>query len=91
MDSYLTEYGVTLEVELREIGKGFCLHLTYEYAYELDKDCRDSLVPALSHYEEDACLDQYYHLFDPLKHYTRRNTERVATPDSGTASLNRYG
>jgi hypothetical protein len=71
MDSYLTEHGETLKVELWEKEKGFCLHLTYEYAYELDKDHRDSLVPALSRYAEDAFLDQYYHLFEPLEHYTR--------------------
>ena len=72
MDSYLTEYVDTLQVELWEKEKGFRLDLTYEYAYELDKDWRDALVPALSRYEKDAFLDQYYHLFEPLEHYTKR-------------------
>ena len=72
MDSYLTEYGDSLQVELWEKERGFRLDLTYEYAYELDKDWRDSLVPALSRYEKDAFLDQYYHLFEPLEHYTKR-------------------
>ena len=72
MNSYLTEYGDTLQVELWEKEKGFRLDLTYEYAYELDKDWRDALVPALSRYEKDAFLDQYYHLFEPLEHYTER-------------------
>ena len=72
MDSYLTEHGETLKVELWEKERGFCLDLTYEYAYELDKDRRDSLVPALSRYAKDAFLDQYYHLFEPLEHYTKR-------------------
>ena len=72
MDSHLADSGVSLEVDLWERGKGFSLHLTYEHAYELDKACHDSLVPALSHYEEDGYLDQYYPLFEPLNHYTKR-------------------
>jgi hypothetical protein len=72
MDSYLTEHGETQQVELWEKEKGFFLDLTFEYAYELDKDCRDALVPALSRYAEDAFLDQYYHLFEPLQHYATR-------------------
>lgn len=81
MDSYLTDYGATLEVELWERGKGLSLHLTCEYAYELDKDRRDSLVAALSRYEEHTFLDQYYHLFEPLKHYTRRDAEPAAAAE----------
>jgi len=77
MDSYLRDFGATLEVDLWEKGRGFSLHLTYEYTYELDKDRRDSLVPALSRHEEDAFLDQHYHLFQPLKHYTRRDVEQA--------------
>jgi len=78
MYSYLTDCGATIEVDLWERGKGFSLHLTYEHAYELDKACRDSLVPALSRYEENSYLDQYYQLFEPLKHYTRKEAEQVA-------------
>lgn len=72
MESHLTEHGTTLEVELWEEGKGYNLHLTYERAYESDEERRDSLVAALSRYTEDAFLDQYDHLFEPLEHYTKR-------------------
>lgn len=83
MDSYLTEHGTTLEVELWEKGKGYNLHLTYERAYALDKKRRDSLVANLSRYLEDAFLDQYDHLFEPLEHYTRKNVERVNASNNG--------
>lgn len=78
MYSYLTDCGATIEVDLWERGKGFSLHLTYEHAYELDKAYRDSLVPALSRYEEDSYLDQYYQLFEPLNLYTKKDAEQVA-------------
>ena len=78
MYSYLTDCGATIEVDLWERGKGFSLHLTYEHAYELDKARRDSLVPALSRYEEDSYLDQYYQLFEPLKLYTKKDADQVA-------------
>jgi hypothetical protein len=71
MHASLRDYGSTIEVELWRSGKRFTLHLTHEYAYELDTEHRDSLIPALSHYEEDEFLNQYYSLFGPLKHYTR--------------------
>ena len=71
MKARLVEWGSTLEVELWKSGKGFSLCLTYEHAYELDEHLREALVPALSRYEEDDYLDQYYELFYPLEHYVR--------------------
>ena len=66
------EYGPELVVELWEDGAGFTLHLNFEAAYMLDDAGRDALVPALSRYEEDEFLDQYYRCFGALTHYTRR-------------------
>jgi len=77
MYSYLADCGATIKVDLWGKGRGFSLHLTYEHAYELDKGCRDSLVPSLSRYEGDSYLDQYYRLFEPLKHYTKGGAEQV--------------
>ncbi len=65
-------YEGTFEVELWEKGKGFILDLTHEYEYELDEFKRESLVPALSRYEEDDFLDAYYELFGPLNHFIRK-------------------
>ncbi len=50
----------------------FTLHLTFEASYILDRKQRDALIPALSRLEEHHFLDQYYHLFGELKHYTKR-------------------
>jgi len=63
------EYGPELVVQLGEEGMGFDLHLNFEAAYSLDDAGRDALVPALSRYEKDAFLDQYYRHFLPLEHY----------------------
>ena len=51
--------------------RGFTLHLIFEAQYEPDYNKQDVLVPGLSRYTEDDFLDQYYYLFEPLKHYTR--------------------
>ncbi len=67
---YRPENGPELVVELWEEGMGFTLHLNFEAAYILDEAERDALVPALSRYEDDDFLDQYYRYFEPLKHYT---------------------
>jgi hypothetical protein len=77
MISYLEDYGSTLVVDLWKKGKGFTLDLTYEYCYDLDKDKRDSLVPALSRYEKDKFLEKYYSLFEPLDHYTRKDGKNL--------------
>ena len=55
----------------RTLDKGFTLHLNFEPAYELDKEGRDSLTVALSRFEEDHFLDQYYYVFQPLSHYVK--------------------
>ncbi len=73
MCAKLRDYGSTMEVDIWVSGKGFDLHLTYEHAYELDENRRDSLVPSLSRRMEDSFLDEYYHLFGSLRHYTRTN------------------
>jgi len=67
---YFPREGPDLVVELWE-NEGFTLHLTFEAAYVLDTKKRNSLVPALSRFEEYDFLDQYYHFFEPLKHYTK--------------------
>lgn len=71
MCTRLRDYGSTMEVDLWIGEKGFVLHLTYEHAYEFDKNRRDSLVPGLSRRQEDSFLEEYYHLFGSLKHYTK--------------------
>ncbi len=63
----------SLIVDLWEDGKGFELHLNLEYRYILDTLQRDSLVPALSRYERDSFLDEYYHFFEPLRHYIKKS------------------
>lgn len=83
MHASLRDYGSTIEVELWRPGKGFTLHLTYEYTYELDKEHRDSLIPALSRYEEDEFLDQYYSLFGRLRHYTKTSAGQQPVPERG--------
>jgi hypothetical protein len=60
-----------LVVELGEQGKGFSLHVNFEPGYQLDKQNRDSLVVALSRFEKDDFLDEYYSMFGPLRHYVR--------------------
>ena len=69
---YRPEYGPELIVALSDEEAGFTLHLNFEAAYMLDDAGRDALVPALSRYEADEFLDQYYRYFGPLTHYTRR-------------------
>ena len=68
---YNPQEGKGLEVDLWEKRRGFTLHLTFEAQYELDHNKQDALVSGLSRYTEDEFLDQYYCLFEPLKHYTR--------------------
>jgi len=72
-----------LVVELWDKGKGFTLHLNFELAYELDKDRRNSLTVALSRYEKDDFLDEYYSLFEPLEHYTKTTAEPRNPHDRG--------
>jgi hypothetical protein len=69
---YRPEEGPELLVALGEEETGFTLHLNFEAVYKGDDAACDALVPALSRDEEDDFLEQYYHYFQPLKHYTRR-------------------
>ena len=71
MTAYYDDYMGTFEVELWTKEKGFMLGLTHEHRYELDESNRESLVPAISRYEEDDFLDEYYKLFGPLQHFTK--------------------
>lgn len=77
---YWPEEGPELVVDLWEKRRGFTLHLNFEAAYILDDAKRDALVPALSRYEEDDFLDRYYHLFEPLEHYTKAAAEQAHAP-----------
>jgi hypothetical protein len=82
MPARLRDYGSTIEVDLWRRGKGFSLHLTYEYAYPLDEKGRDSLVPAFSRREKDQFIDEHSRLFGNLRHYTKRtDAEQPAPPD----------
>jgi hypothetical protein len=67
-----------LVVELWDEGKGFELHLTFEFGYMSDIQHRDSLVPGISRFQEDDFLDEYYHYFEPLKHYLKTSAEPPA-------------
>ncbi|HZA54238.1 MAG TPA: hypothetical protein VE616_08315 [Candidatus Udaeobacter sp.] len=68
---YNPQEGAGLEVDLWGTRRGFTLHLSFEAQYELDQNKQDALVPGLSRYTEDDFLDQYYYLFEPLRHYIR--------------------
>ena len=67
-----------LVVELWEEGKGFELHLTFEFGYMLDIQHHDSLVHGISRFEKDDFLDEYYHYFQPLNHYLKTGAEPPA-------------
>ena len=75
---YTPEEGPGLVVELWEIGKGFQLDLNFEPGYILDEFQRDSLVPGLSRYEKYDFLAEYYHYFEPLKQYIRKDSAQSA-------------
>ena len=71
MPATYDDYRGTMAVELWRGESGFVLELLHEAAYDLDESQRESLVPALSRYEEDSFLDQYYDLLGCQSHYTR--------------------
>ena len=75
---YRSEEGPGLVVELWEVGKGFQLDLSFVPGYILDELQRDSIVPALCRYEKVDFLDEYYHYFEPLKHYIKNDSEQSA-------------
>lgn len=65
------DYNGTFEVDLWEAERGFILDLSHEYDYELDEKRREALVPAITRYEDDHFLDEFYPLFGRLKHFVR--------------------
>lgn len=75
---YSSEQGPGLVDELWEVGNGYQLHLSFEPGYILDEFQCDSIVPALSRYEKDDFLNEYYHFFEPLKHYFKKDSEHSA-------------
>jgi hypothetical protein len=77
--TYTPEEGPSLVVELWKEGRGFCLHLSFEPDHILDQSRRDAIIPALSRYEGDEFLDQYYILFYPIRHYTKIDPEHAHT------------
>lgn len=68
---YSPRDGPGLEVQLSGKRRRFILDLTFEPDYELDAEKRDSLVPALSRDMDTDFLEQYYHIFEPLKRYIK--------------------
>jgi hypothetical protein len=68
-----------------EEGKGFILDLTHEYDYDLDLKRREALVPALTRFERDNFLDEYYSLFGPLDHFVRRKAQNKTLQATATA------
>jgi len=65
----------------------FILHLSHEYDYDLDPERQESLVPALSQYQQDHFLEEYYSRFGPLDHFVRK-TERNRTTYPKTDARN---
>ena len=68
--SYDDDYG-EFTIVLWEEGKGFELELHHEGKHDLDEFKRESLIPAITMYEEDTFLDKYYKLFGNLKDFSR--------------------
>lgn len=66
--SYDDYYG-EFKIDLWEEGKGFEIDIHHEEEYELDEFKRESLIPAITRYEEDNYLDKYYKLFGKLNHF----------------------
>jgi len=54
MGARYDDYNGIFAVELWEHGRGFILHLSHEYDYELDESPARALVPAISRYEQDS-------------------------------------
>lgn len=71
MPAKYSDYEGTMTVQLWRSKSGLVLELIHEPAYDLDEFQREALVPALSRYEEDSFLDQYFVLFGRPNHYTR--------------------
>ena len=75
MIAHYDDYNDDFRVDLWEEGKGFTLHLDHEFDYVLDSEQRESLEAAISRYERDRFLDEYYSLFGPLDHFVRREAQ----------------
>ena len=71
MPSVYDDYSGDFSVYLWQSGKGFSLDLRYEETYALDQFQREALIPALTRFEDDSFLDQYYDLFGNLNHFTK--------------------
>lgn len=71
MNSSLKDYGSSLDVELWQKNRDFCLSLLHKISYDLDNLQRESLVPAFVRNAEDDFLEQYLYLFEPLEHYVK--------------------
>jgi hypothetical protein len=78
MVAHYDDYEGLFEVELWEHGKGFILHLDYDYDYVLDERRREALVPSISRCERDHFLDAFYLLWGPLQHFVREKERRTS-------------
>lgn len=76
--SYDDYYG-EFRINLWEKGKGFEFDIHREGEYDLDNFKRESLIPAITRYEEDNFLDKYYELFGKLNHFNK--IYKVRKPD----------
>ena len=85
MIAHYDNFNGIFEVDLWEEGKEFILDLTHEYDYELDPERREALVRALTRYERDRFLDEYYLLFGPLDHFVRRKAQNKTLEATATA------
>ena len=88
MIAHYDDYNEDFRVDLWEEGKGFILHLDHEYDYVLDSEQREALEAAISRYERDRFLDEYYSLFGPLDHFVR-TTEQPRQGTTAAGNLTR--
>ena len=75
MVAHYDDYNGSFEVDLWEAGRGFILDLTHEDDYQLDPKRREALVPAITRYEADHFLDEFYPSLGPLQHFVRAETQ----------------
>ena len=65
--SYDPQYGPSLDIELAEKGTGFFLSIDFDFTLN---DYHE-IIPSIIRNEEDAFLDQYYHLLGPLDRFIK--------------------
>ena len=65
--SYDPQYGPSLDIELAEKGTGFFLSIDFDFTLN---DYQE-IIPSIIRNEEDAFLDQYYHLLGPLDRFIK--------------------